>query len=90
MLPRRAGLPGVVRAPEELLDDAPHERGSGSRWSTRSWPQLCLPRRGRQLTRLALAYFGRAPLIGEHNQDIFCGELGLSSRTSMLAENSVI
>jgi len=33
----------------------------------------------------------RAPLVGEHNQDIFCGELGLSlQELSMLAENRVI
>jgi hypothetical protein len=33
----------------------------------------------------------RAPLIGEHNQEIFCGELGLSQQElCMLAENGVI
>ena len=33
----------------------------------------------------------RAPLIGEHNQDIFCGELGLSRHElAMLAESCVI
>ena len=33
----------------------------------------------------------RAPLIGEHNTDIFCGELGLSlHELSMLAESRVI
>ena len=33
----------------------------------------------------------RAPLIGEHNQDIYCGELGLSLyELSMLAESRVI
>ena len=32
----------------------------------------------------------RAPLIGEHNTEIFCDELGLSRRVSVLAENRVI
>jgi hypothetical protein len=33
----------------------------------------------------------RAPLIGEHNTEIFCDELGLSgSELSVLAENRVI
>jgi crotonobetainyl-CoA:carnitine CoA-transferase CaiB-like acyl-CoA transferase len=33
----------------------------------------------------------RAPLIGEHNAEIFCDELGLSrGELSVLAENSAI
>jgi crotonobetainyl-CoA:carnitine CoA-transferase CaiB-like acyl-CoA transferase len=33
----------------------------------------------------------RAPLIGEHNEEILCDELGLSrSELSILAENHVI
>jgi crotonobetainyl-CoA:carnitine CoA-transferase CaiB-like acyl-CoA transferase len=82
-----------VRAPEELLDDAHlHDRGF---WKLVEHPEL-----GRSFVYPgeAALYNGspwcisrRAPLIGEHNQDIFCGELGLSlHELSLLAESRVI
>ena len=71
---------GAVRAPEALVDDAHlHDRGF--------WKQVEHPELGRSFVYPgeAAIYNGspwrisrRAPLIGEHNQDIFCGELGLS------------
>ena len=84
---------GAVRAPEELVDDAHlHDRGF--------WKQVEHPELGRSFVYPgeAALYNGspwrisrRAPLIGEHNQDIFCGELGLSPHElSMLAESLVI
>ena len=84
---------GAVRAPEELLDDAHlHDRSF--------WKQVEHPELGRSFVYPgeAALYNGspwrisrRAPLIGEHNQDIFCGELGLSlQELSMLAESRVI
>lgn len=71
----------AVRAPEELLDDAHlHDRDF---WKTVHHPEL-----GRSFTYPgeAAIYNGapwrisrRAPLLGEHNQEIFCTELGLSA-----------
>jgi len=84
---------GAVRAPEALLDDAHlHDRGF--------WKQVEHPELGRTFTYPgeAAIYNGtpwgisrRAPLIGEHNAEIFRDELGLSAgEIAMLAENQVI
>jgi crotonobetainyl-CoA:carnitine CoA-transferase CaiB-like acyl-CoA transferase len=84
---------GAVRAPEALLDDLHlHDRGF--------WKDVEHPELGRSFVYPgeAAIYNGspwrlsrRAPLIGEHNVDIFCGELGLSrSELTVLAENRVI
>ena len=84
---------GAVRAPEELLDD-PHLHDRGF------WKQVEHPELGRTVTYPgeAAIYNGspwhisrRAPLVGEHNAEIYCDELGLSrSELSVLAENDVI
>jgi crotonobetainyl-CoA:carnitine CoA-transferase CaiB-like acyl-CoA transferase len=84
---------GAVRAPEELLDD-PHLHDRGF------WKQVEHPELGRSFVYPgeAALYNGspwrisrRAPLIGEHNQDVFCGEIGLSlQELSVLAESRVI
>jgi crotonobetainyl-CoA:carnitine CoA-transferase CaiB-like acyl-CoA transferase len=84
---------GAVRAPEDLLDD-PHLHDRGF-WKTVEHPDL-----GRSFVYPgeAAIYNGspwriscRAPLVGEHNLEIFCGELGLSrGELLFLAENRVI
>ena len=71
---------GAVRAPEMLLDDAHlHDRSF--------WKQVEHPELGRSFVYPgeAAIYNGspwrisrRAPLIGEHNTEIFCDELGLT------------
>ena len=84
---------GAVRAPEALLDDAHlHDRGF--------WKQVEHKELGRSFVYPGEAAIyngspwrisGRAPLIGEHNVEIFCSELGLSrGEFSVLAENRVI
>jgi crotonobetainyl-CoA:carnitine CoA-transferase CaiB-like acyl-CoA transferase len=84
---------GAVRAPEALLDDAHlHDRGF--------WKQVEHEELGRSYVYPgeAAIYNGspwrisrRAPLIGEHNTEIFCDELGLSrGALSVLAESRVI
>jgi benzylsuccinate CoA-transferase BbsE subunit len=84
---------GAVRAPEALLDDAHlHDRGF--------WKQVEHEELGRSFIYPgeAAIYGGspwrisrRAPLIGEHNAEIFCGELGLSrGELSVLAESRVV
>ena len=84
---------GAVRAPEELLDD-PHLHDRGF------WKEVEHPELGRSFVYPgeAAIYNGspwrisrRAPLIGEHNIEIFGDELGLSrGELSILAENRVI
>lgn len=70
---------GAVRAPEDLLED-PHLADRGF-WKTVDHPEL-----GRSFVYPGeAAIFGgspwgisrRAPLVGEHNREVFCGELGL-------------
>jgi len=84
---------GAVRAPEALFDD-PHLHDRSF------WKQVEHPELGRSFVypgEVAI-YNGspwqiarRAPLIGEHNAEIFCGELGLSHRELVvLAESRVI
>jgi crotonobetainyl-CoA:carnitine CoA-transferase CaiB-like acyl-CoA transferase len=84
---------GAVRAPEDLLDDAHlHDRGF--------WKQVDHPELGRQFTYPgeAAIYNGtpwrisrRAPLVGEHNDEILRGELGLSpAEFSALVQNRVV
>jgi len=84
---------GAVRAPEDLLDDAHlHDRGF--------WKQVEHPELGRSFVYPgeAAIYNGspwrisrRAPLIGEHNTEIYGGELGLSGdELSALARRGVI
>jgi crotonobetainyl-CoA:carnitine CoA-transferase CaiB-like acyl-CoA transferase len=84
---------GAVRAPEDLISD-PHLHDRGF-WKTVEHPEL-----GRSFVYPgeAAIYNGspwrvsrRAPLIGEHNAEIFCDELGLSrDELLVLAENRVI
>ena len=84
---------GAVRAPESLLDD-PHLHDRGF------WKQVEHEELGRSFVYPgeAAIYNGspwrisrRAPMIGEHNVQIYCDELGLSrGELSVLAENRVI
>lgn len=84
---------GAVRAPEALLDDE-HLQDRGF------WKQVEHPELGRSFTYPgeAAIFNGtpwriacRAPLVGEHNEDVYCGDLGLSrGDLTVLAENGVI
>jgi crotonobetainyl-CoA:carnitine CoA-transferase CaiB-like acyl-CoA transferase len=84
---------GAVRAPEQLLDD-PHLPDRGF------WKEIVHPELGRSFIYPGEAAIysespwrisRRAPLIGEHNAEILCGQLGLSpGDLTMLMENSVI
>lgn len=82
-----------VRAPEQLLEDE-HLKDRGF-WKTVEHPEL-----GRSFLYPgeAAIYNGtpwrisrRAPLVGEHNVEIYCDELGLTQgELTMLAENRVV
>lgn len=84
---------GAIRTPDELLDDG-HLKDRGF-WTAVEHPEL-----GRTFTYPGPAgiYNGspwqisrRAPLIGEHNEEILCGELGLSkAEMVVLAEGGVV
>jgi len=84
---------GAVRAPEQLLDDV-HLRDRDF-WKEVEHPELCrsfvYPGEAAIYNGSAWRISRRAPLIGEHNTEIFCDELGLSrAELSVLAENRVI
>ena len=84
---------GAIRAPDDLVDDG-HLNDRGF-WTPVEHPEL-----GETFTYPGPAgiYNGspwsisrRAPLIGEHNAEVLCGELGLTpAELSVLAESGVV
>jgi len=84
---------GAVRAPEQLLDD-PHLADRGF-WKGVGHAELgrsfIYPGEAAIYTGSPWSISRRAPLIGEHNVEIFCGEVGLScGDLTVLTENRVI
>jgi crotonobetainyl-CoA:carnitine CoA-transferase CaiB-like acyl-CoA transferase len=88
------GLPwGAIRSMDEIIDDQ-HLRHRGF------FVEVEHPELGRSFTypgpaalysRSPWRISRRAPLIGEHNAEIFCGELGLSTaELAVLAESGVV
>ncbi len=89
----RGFLLGAVRAPEDTIDD-PH-------WHDRGFfVDVEHPELGRSFTypggssiypKSPWEISRRAPLIGEHNEEVMCGELGLSrEELGVLAELGVV
>jgi crotonobetainyl-CoA:carnitine CoA-transferase CaiB-like acyl-CoA transferase len=84
---------GAVRSPDEVMED-PHLEDRGF------WTEVEYPEIGKTLRHPGPAgiFNGspwrisrRAPLIGEHNEEILCGELGLSkAELAVLAEGGVV
>jgi benzylsuccinate CoA-transferase BbsE subunit len=84
---------GAVRSPEEVLAD-PHLQDRGF------WAEVDYPEVGAKLRHPGPAgiFNGspwrisrRAPLVGEHNEEVLCGELGLSkAELAVLAEGGVV
>ena len=84
---------GAVRAPDDLLEDG-HLQDRGF------WKEVEHPELGRtfKYPGEAAIYNGspwsissRAPLVGEHNLEVYCGELGMSPQeVVLLAESGVI
>ena len=84
---------GSIRAPDELVDEG-HLNDRGF------WVEVPHPERDRSFKYPGPAgiYNGspwrisrRAPLIGEHNEEIYCGELGLQrTELAYLAESGVV
>ena len=92
--PRGRGLNwGSIRAPDELVDEG-HLNDRGF-WVEVPHPELD---RSFKYPGPAGIYNGspwrisrRAPLIGEHNEEIYCGELGLQrTELAYLAESGVV
>ena len=90
----KIGLPwAFIRSSDELVDD-PHLRARGF------YVEVEHPELGRTFTYpgAGALYNGspwrisrRAPLVGEHNEEILCGELGLSkAKLAVLAESRVL
>ena len=84
---------GAVRSPEALLDDAHlHDRGF---WKQVEHPELnqtfIYPGEAAIYNGSPWAISRRAPLIGEHNAEIYRGELGLAQgELGVLGEGGVI
>ena len=84
---------GSIRAPDELVDEG-HLNDRGF-WVEVPHPELD---RSFKYPGPAGIYNGspwrisrRAPLIGEHNEEIYCGELGLQrTELAYLAESGVV
>jgi benzylsuccinate CoA-transferase BbsE subunit len=84
---------GAVRSPDEVMED-PHLEDRGF------WAEVSYPEVGATLRHPGPAgiFNGspwrisrRAPLIGEHNEEVLCGELGLSrAELAVLAESGVV
>ena len=84
---------GAVRTPEAVLQD-PHLQDRGF-WKPVEHPELSrsftYPGEVAIYSDSPWRISRRAPLIGEHNREIFCTELGLSrGELSVLAESRVI
>jgi crotonobetainyl-CoA:carnitine CoA-transferase CaiB-like acyl-CoA transferase len=84
---------GAIRTPDDLLDDGHlHDRGF---WVSVEHPEL-----GKSFTYPGPAgiwndspwrIYRRAPLVGEHNEEVLCGELGLTrADLAVLAEGGAI
>ena len=88
-LQKRGYNTGAVRSPDEVMED-PHLEDRGF-WTPVEYPELGETFRH---TGSAAIFNGspwrisrRAPLIGEHNEEVLCGELGLSkAELAILAE----
>jgi crotonobetainyl-CoA:carnitine CoA-transferase CaiB-like acyl-CoA transferase len=84
---------GAVRAPGDLLGDAHlHDRGF---WKEVEHPELgrsfVYPGEPAIYNGSPWAIARRAPLVGEHNREIYCGELGLDAGgLVVMAENGVV
>ena len=84
---------GAVRSPDEVMED-PHLEDRGF------WAEVEQPEVGRTFRHPGPAGIlngspwkisRRAPLIGEHNEEVLCGELGLSrAELTVLAEGGVV
>ena len=79
-LQKRGSNTGAIRSPDEVMQD-PHPEDRAF-WTNVEYPELGKTFRH---TGSAAIFNGspwkisrRAPLIGEHNEEILCGELGLS------------
>ena len=84
---------GVVRAPEDLFDDL-HLQDRGF-WKQVEHTELArsfiYPGEAAIFSDSPWRLSRRAPLIGEHNVEIYCDELGLSrNELAVLGENHVI
>ena len=90
---RRGFNMGAVRAPDEVLED-PHLE------DREFWADVTYPEIGKTFRHPGPAGIWkdspwrisrRAPLVGEHNEEILCGELSLSrAELAVLAESGVV
>jgi crotonobetainyl-CoA:carnitine CoA-transferase CaiB-like acyl-CoA transferase len=88
------GLPwGAIRSMDEIIED--QHLQDRSFFTEVSHPELgrslIYPGPAALYSKSAWRISRRAPLIGEHNVEVFCGELGLSkAELVVLAESAVV
>ena len=79
-LQKRGSNTGAIRSPDEVMQD-PHLEDRGF-WTDVEYPELGEtfrhPGPGAIFNGSPWGISRRAPLIGEHNEEVLCGELGLS------------
>ena len=85
---------GIIRSPEETLHD-PHFREDREFFAELEHEELgqkvIYPGRPYVFHKTPWQLQRRAPKLGEHNEEVYCGELELSrERLTMLAECEVI
>jgi crotonobetainyl-CoA:carnitine CoA-transferase CaiB-like acyl-CoA transferase len=90
---RRGMNMGAVWSPDEVMED-PHLEDRGF-WTEVEYPEvgmtLCHAGPAAIFNGSPWRISRRAPLIGEHNEEVLCGELGLSrTELSVLAEGGVV
>ena len=90
---RRGFNMGAIRSPDELLED-PHLQDRGF-WEKVEYPEVgkafLHPGPGGIFNGSPWRISRRAPLVGEHNQEIFCEEMGMSpTELAVMAEGNIV
>ena len=89
----RGSNAGAIRSPDEVMED-PHLEDRGF-WTEVEYPELGQtlqhPGPGAIFNGSPWSISRRAPLVGEHNEEVLCGELGLSkAELAALAEGGSV
>ena len=92
-LQQRGSNAGAIRSPDEVMQD-PHLEDRGF-WTDVEYPELGKtlrhPGPGAIFNGSPWRISRRAPFVGEHNEEVLCGELGVSpAELAALAEGGTV